>query len=602
MKNKILILSFFASLLLLTGAGSVHADALWLSDAAIDNAGVLTNSDSINVPALGDVHQFSPEKWTNIQAIYVDGFGNQTLRFNKDYSGYCGYISGGCHHADTTVSLTGAISYYVPYHNFSYAPDNTHYKGNFYVFFMDPNVNCVSVADCQAKANVYIVFSQTADYPAAQNWTTYVPITAPESVFTDNFEGYNLGYLGNQGTWWSGSSWQVESSFKYSGNRALSCVHNSGIGCRSRNNGTPETTGTGSYFFFIDPTSGTGHNETLDTLILNHDESYGCGYFGIYSPSGSSHYTLEDDNTQTISMNAWHLLTWEWSGTSVKYKVDSGAWTTPRACWGNTPKAIDQFRFDTENSSDATFYIDDIGAIESIPPPTPGVSITAPSNTSTVTSSTTNITGTFTAISPTIYHDLELSFTSGALGEASTPVFISDLSDGSGSFSIPISQFSLPSNGKWYLKAHATYKNTQLSEMLISDDLISPSGYYINLNINGLNTAYQFTNFNTWYSQNSAGGYSAPSDFANSITDFFTPIFERAGGFANQVIQYFNSNEAYDKGNQLGLVFPTTQAYINKINIFFGGFPLIQFFEFSIVVMLGIFIIRTIFKFIPFFG
>ena len=236
-------------------------------------------------------------------------------------------------------------------------------------------------------------------------------------------------------------------------------------------------------------------------------------------------------------------------------------------------------------------------------PPNSAVTMSSPPSGSTITSvDGTNISGRWDILHPEWYHDIEFSFSSGAIGESTETFFITDLNNGSGTFTIPLSEFSLPSNGTWYLKATLTYKSVQLSDMLITENIVFPEGYNLKLEIPGLPTAYQFTDFPDWYETNAAGGYEYPSDFASSITDFFIPIFERAGEFTNKTLQYFNSNEAYNKGNELGSVFPTTQAYLDKINVFFGGFPLIQFFEFLVIIMLGIFTIRTIFKFIPFFG
>lgn len=148
----------------------------------------------------------------------------------------------------------------------------------------------------------------------------------------------------------------------------------------------------------------------------------------------------------------------------------------------------------------------------------------------------------------------------------------------------------------------ADYKALQLSDFLQTSDLTSPTGYHLNINFSTLTTPVTFSDWNTWYTNNAAGGYSAPSDFGNAFTGFFTPIFENAFQFANQVLRYFDATQAEDKGQQLGSAFPSTQAYLDKINLFFGGFPLMQFFEFVIIVMLAIFAIRTVFKFIPFFG
>ena len=233
----------------------------------------------------------------------------------------------------------------------------------------------------------------------------------------------------------------------------------------------------------------------------------------------------------------------------------------------------------------------------SITPTTPTLTISGPASGTTITSNSTTLSGNYYALSLGIYGYgyLHITLQNAANGLYSTQYSIT-LSGRTGSFSIPLSTFGITENGTWNLKAEQELDaNTYV-------DLTSTPPYNLVFNVSGNSTPYVFSNFNTWYSSNAAGGYTAPSDWATSLTSFIQTIFVNAGEFVNNTLKYFNSTDFYDKGNQLGLVFPTTQAYLNKINIFFGGFPLIQFFEMLTFVMLGIFIVRTIFKFIPFFG
>lgn len=246
------------------------------------------------------------------------------------------------------------------------------------------------------------------------------------------------------------------------------------------------------------------------------------------------------------------------------------------------------------------FYWDGITANMndcSIAPTEPTLTINSPANNSTITSNTTTISGNYAALN------------SGLLGYGYLHIWLYNpnnqehsqtktllITGSSGSFSFPVSVFGITENGNWVLKA-----NQEWDANTFVDLTPTPTITFI-FNVAGNSTPYNFTNWNTWYQSNAAGGYSAPSDWATSLTTFIQPIFTNAYQFANRTLTYFNADTAYAKGNQIGIIFPTTQAYINKINIFFGGFPLIQFFEFAVVVMLGVFIVRTIFKFIPFFG
>ena len=230
-------------------------------------------------------------------------------------------------------------------------------------------------------------------------------------------------------------------------------------------------------------------------------------------------------------------------------------------------------------------------------PTSPTLTVSAPNNGATITANTTTVSGSYAALNAGDYGYGYLKiWLQNPNNNISSHVYTIPLSSGIGTFSTPLSTFGITENGTWNLKAQQ-----ELDANTFQDLTPSPT-YALNVNIAGNSAPYNFTDWNTWYTQNAAGGYSAPSDFANSIEGFFQPIFTNVYEFANQTLAYFNATTAYDKGNQIGLVFPTTQAYLNKINIFFGGFPLVPFFEFLIVVMLGIFIVRTIFKFIPFFG
>jgi hypothetical protein len=223
------------------------------------------------------------------------------------------------------------------------------------------------------------------------------------------------------------------------------------------------------------------------------------------------------------------------------------------------------------------------------------VVITHPSNNSEITSDSENLTGNWWNINPNAWGFVEISFINETSHESSENYSL-PITDDNGTFSIPLSAFGITENGDWDIKIQA-----ENSANLFMDLTPDPT-YKLVFNIAGNTTPYNFTDWDTWYSDNAAGGYDTPSDFANSIVGFIQPIFKNAGEFANAGMRYFNSTNFYGKGNQLGLVFPTTQAYLNKINIFFGGFPLVPFFEMTTFVMLGIFVVRTIFKFIPFFG
>ncbi|MBX4200890.1 hypothetical protein KW786_02055 [Candidatus Parcubacteria bacterium] len=229
--------------------------------------------------------------------------------------------------------------------------------------------------------------------------------------------------------------------------------------------------------------------------------------------------------------------------------------------------------------------------------------VTVPTNGATTTDPTVNLTGSWVATNPALYHSIRLYWKYSANGvDTISTAKIIPITTNSGTFSVPLSYFDFDYNGDWVLTAVSDLKAPQLSDFIQTANIIDPVGYHLNINFSALTTPFTFDDWSTWYSTNSAGGYSEPSDFGNDFTGFFRPIFENAFRFANQVLGYFNADQAQAKGQQLGSVFPIADAYVKKIDLFFGGFPLSAFFQFAVIVMLAIFVIRTIFKFIPFFG
>jgi len=309
------------------------------------------------------------------------------------------------------------------------------------------------------------------------------------------------------------------------------------------------------------------------------------------------------DNNQFYGdcIQQWYLptdYTWTWNPLPVCGGWHGGANQT---FWFFMPQNQSYDCHDLEScemsASYGYFLLQRVGGVWSFIPTAPTLTITAPANNSTITSNTTTITGNYAALNAGLlgygYLHIWLYNPNNQEHSATKTLLITGTS---GSFSFPASVFAITENGKWVLKANQEWDANTFVDLTPSPTIT------FNFNVSGNSTPYTFQDWNTWYSSNSAGGYSAPSDFGNSIEGFFQPIFTNVYEFANNTLSFFNVTTAHDKGYQIGQIFPTAQAYLDNIDVFFGGFPLVPFFEFLIVVMLGIFIVRTIFKFIPFFG
>jgi len=239
----------------------------------------------------------------------------------------------------------------------------------------------------------------------------------------------------------------------------------------------------------------------------------------------------------------------------------------------------------------------------SLAPPEATILISTPASGTTITDTATTLDGSWSGIDPAIYHNITLYLNSNFIGEQSVAKII-PVDDWTGNFTIPLSYFGISANGQWNLKGNATYANTQLSDMYITTDLISPVGYNLIFDVDGFHTPYTFTDFDTWYDSNVAN-YDSPSAWASGMIGYLQPILEKIAEFGARMQDYLDTSTSWQRGNDIGSVFPVINAYILKINIFFGGFPIAQFFQWGILIMIGMFAIKIILKllsFIPVIG
>ncbi|MCJ7789651.1 MAG: hypothetical protein MUP69_05620, partial [Candidatus Atribacteria bacterium] len=228
--------------------------------------------------------------------------------------------------------------------------------------------------------------------------------------------------------------------------------------------------------------------------------------------------------------------------------------------------------------------------------PPPAISISSPASGSTITNLSTNLVGSWQGINHEIYPYIWLSFIEPQIYEHSK-IYSFEITADSGSFEIPLSNFDFTKNGRWDFRAMAEYDaNTFLD--------LSPIGYYLTLDVEGLPSPFYFTNFEDWYHEN-VDEYADPSAWSSAMVGYLEPIFEKIGEFGNRITDYLDVSNAYERGFEIGGVFPVINAYVSKIDLFFGGFPIVFFFKWVILIMIGLFVVKVILKllsFIPFFG
>lgn len=189
-----------------------------------------------------------------------------------------------------------------------------------------------------------------------------------------------------------------------------------------------------------------------------------------------------------------------------------------------------------------------------------------------------------------------LNFINEATGitEGSGAFFITQTS---GEKTFTFSNFNFEKNGLFRLFAGGGIK---LGLIILPVWIEVSPAYYINLNIEGYPGYFQMPDWLDWYHANAM--FDEPTDIFSVIGGFMGPLYDKIGEFGDRAATFLNTDDAYNYGYNLGLVFPTLRHYVNAIEVFFGGFPIITIFLVVLILLLAIFIFRLILKFIPGLG
>jgi hypothetical protein len=439
--------------------------------------------------------------------------------------------------------------------------------------------------------------------------------------FVDDFETYNYGDLNNQGGWNCSSMYDVVSNPTHTGNKAVKMDYPNWwnwVMC-DKTTWDPEPEGVSTFWFWTDGTSnseptysatqvsirgftGGGQYGTLTFFINKENNNLKLQY--NVGPPNYTFITLSEN----LPLNTWHSITMEWSVSQNRWrlKFDQNDFTDWISA-GNLTGGAKGWHIENQQ---LTFAFDDLGLA---PPTELNIKGIAPNSGTTITDLDDEITIQYSGFDWNIYDGFIVNFRDNkisALGK-SIQFLKSDLSPtGNGTKVIKLRDFGINSNGIWYLTALGFGKHLDIQGGMYlttrgyidfwTDELVVPP-YYLIFNVEGLPTPYTFTEPEDWYSTN-VERFNEPTAFFSTFVGLISPIFEKVGEFGVRVQSMFDKNQAYDRGYALGEVFPLINGYIQKIDLFFGGFPLASFFKYLILTMLAIFIIRTLMKFIPFFG
>jgi len=428
--------------------------------------------------------------------------------------------------------------------------------------------------------------------------------------FTDDFESYDLGDLNGQGDWTvdGADKVMVVDEKSQGGAKSIKFLNTSYAANRIFD---VSTEGIISFWIFaVDNTS------RLRNTITD------IGNAGIQVSFGSQ----ESCGAETCSF--WYNDNWTWKEYG---DFDIGKWYSVQIKWWTEAEIFKwDFNFNFEgwatggitlsplSSNVYQFYSNGINSfLDTISgettPPELEIKGISPDSGTTITDLDTDLTIEYKEFDWETYDGFFINFRDSKLGIVADSIqFLKEDLDpsGNGSEIINLQDFNFDSNGQWYLTGLGFGTELDIEGGMFlttrgyidfwTDELVK-TPYYLIINVEGLPSPYTFTDPSDWYSAN-VERFDTPTILFTSFVNLLSPIFEKVGDFGIRTQNIFDLNEAYDRGFALGEIFPLINAYIKKIESFFGGFPLASFFIYLILVMLAIFIIRSVLKFIPFFG
>jgi len=431
------------------------------------------------------------------------------------------------------------------------------------------------------------------------------------TIFEDDFDSYGLGDLAGQGGWTcSYSTWNVNSNDFESSPYSIKDDASSYLSLCQKT-GASTTEGSTSFWF---KTTNCGYGasrreeltfrfsgapyESLPSITIKSTAETGCE---IGLSNISKDYVAMNtfnDWTQAVLrwkvIDDWYWFKWGWGGqqeTSWTESIYSLSWF---------PTGFDRIDiWGSHGEGGNYFYVDSIAEApaEAPPPPTPfrvyGISpVSGTEITSTSTEFSFGWEGLATS-STSYYQGFWLNFREKTTG-IKTEGYLFTTAEPFGTATTSLENFNFEKNSDYYLTAiGAGYAFGYYT------DLVSPEFYYT-INIAGLPDVFKMTDFSTWYAENSK--FATPTAIFISLTGFLEPVFSKIGEFGERTTEFFDLDDAYTRGYDIGIIFPTFTQYINEIEVFMGGFPILKLFLIALLVLVGIFIIKLIMKFIPFFG
>lgn len=428
------------------------------------------------------------------------------------------------------------------------------------------------------------------------------------SIFEDDFNAYELGNLVGQGGWteFYPRGGLVIDDPVLEGARAVDmCGQEPGVSASSYKIGNPLSIGTTYFHLKLSEYNPDNYgmiqlnsHEFGLVIVINFDvvpdnEILWRYYDGGWIEIKTTPFTDEwiemaiDWNSVTHQFKVFIIDTWTELFNSEALNVDIDKFVFDHICYGNT-----------------TTYLDFISEEELAPPPEK-VWAVSPASGTEITSVASTFEFGWEGLED--WDNLLVVFQNrptGIFSQAKTY----DLTSVTSTIELTFEDFNFDRNGKFYFYAVASKLEMEIIEGMFltggysydwTSDLVDPE-HWFTINIEGLVSIFEMSDYETWYGEVSK--FTTSTAMFVSIAGFFDPIFNYIGEFGNRIKNYFNLNEAYSQGYEIGKTIPYFTFFVAQVSLFLGGFPILKWVFVVILLLVGIFIFRLILKFIPGLG
>jgi hypothetical protein len=437
-------------------------------------------------------------------------------------------------------------------------------------------------------------------------------------IYVDDFEiGYDLGNLGTQNNWLGAGYWndfQVSTDVPHTGSIGLyytSRWPSGGDRSEKKETGiTPLTDGVFSGWLRVQDHD---HSQNFIT-ILNENAYETITGFGIYN--GNFAGLIEGYVWQVISgdvsNDTWYHIKIEWRSSDHKVRFSHSTdesenwsdWYVPYKNFAVDVKGVGLYGFNWDTNY-KTAYFDDLGVVAEVPEPEFRIWGITPESSTEITATSTNFTFGYEGFATSTegfmgWSGIIVDFCEETTGicadERKYPK--SELSGTSGQKTLSFDNFNFDANGHWDLIGGAYVgafsPDWEWVEVYLGNS-VSPD-YYVMVNFAGLPEIFHTEVPATWYTEHTE--YATSTAFFSSITGILTPLFSKIGEFGSRITGFFNQQEAYSRGKNIGAILPTFKLYIAQFSFLFGGFPIIETFILAMVVMVGFFLFKLVFRLI----